>query len=254
MFRFKLIRKKRFPTTIFVMTALIALLSVINIAIIISITSTTGRDGYQKGILGNHIKNKYFFKDDFDTDPYITKRPNLENILAGPIVSSVDPSMGEEDAPVVIVQYSDFECKSCQKQESVIDKILAAYSDKVKLVWKDFPETNINSASYQAAIAARCAQTQDRFWEYHDSLYDAGSLDQITFLTIADNLGLNIGQFKSCLDSGQVNNLINDDILEATALEINGVPFIYVNRQEVLGEIGLEDLNNLVQIELNKNN
>ena len=198
--------------------------------------------------------NKYYLNNNYsEGDPFITKRPSLREMLAGPIITDFDPGMGDRSAPITIVEFSDFECSYCYEQEPVLKKIMAAYKNKIRLIWKDYPVSDQNSISFQAAIAARCADEQGKFWAYHDFLFDNNkSLNSETYYEIANLLDLNIASFKKCLNSEKVRNLILDNIEEANALDINGVPFIYINDQEVMGEISLGELERMVEIELSK--
>ncbi len=198
--------------------------------------------------------DRYFFKENYQAnDPFITRNPNLRDILAGPIISAADPGMGDERAGVVIAEYSDFICEYCAEQEQLLKKIVSDYKYKVRLIWKDYPELDQNSASYQAAIAGRCAQEQEQFWPYHDFLYEyRDRLNRDTFIEIAEMLKLNIKEFSTCLESKRPLDLIEDNIKEANALDISGIPFVYVNDQEILGEIEYEDLRKIIEIELGK--
>lgn len=200
--------------------------------------------------------NEYLFvnKDNMN-DPYITKNPRLKDIINGPIINKADPGMGDEKAFVYIVQYSDFECNYCAEQEQVLKRVLQKYSDKVRFIWKDYPKSDYDSASYQAAIAARCAQQQDKFWPYHDFLYmDNKELKEETYLNIAQLLELDMRKFDRCLgDDSAVRRLIDNNIEEANALAISGVPFLYINSQEIMGEVSEEELERMINIELDKN-
>lgn len=203
--------------------------------------------------LANQIPDKYYIDDNYreNNDPYITKVPRLEDALVGPIISNRDPGIGIRKAKVNIVIFSDFVCTYCHKQEQVLKKILDKYDINTRIIWKDFPESDIDSLSWQAAIAGRCAQAQGKFWPFHDELFaHDGEPNNFTFLNIADKIGLNRRQFIACLDSEEPARLVNDNIEEASALGINGIPFIYVNDQEVLGEINFDELDKLVEIEL----
>lgn len=212
---------------------------------------------YQKDNINNKKSdNKYFLNKNYShDDPYMTKIPNLKDMLRGPIINKVDPAIGNQNAKVFIVQFSDFACEYCYNQEKEIKKILEKYKDQVMMIWKDYPENNLNSESYQSAIYARCAQEQNKFWEFHDELYkNIKNLNKQTYYKIAKKLKLNLDEFDLCIDSKKVKNLINDNILEANALNINGIPFIYINDQEIMGEINFEDLEKIIELEINRNN
>jgi protein-disulfide isomerase len=240
----KIFKQPKLPATLFVTASLAAL-------ILLPVFFT-----FLKSILIEDTQTQSQQTSDniFDTsDPYITKVPSLRDMIDGPITDGIDPSFGNNNAPIVIVEFSDFECGFCQGQEEVINEILSEYDDKIRLIWKDYPENNIASPSYRAAIAARCAQKQEQFWPYHDLLFEESyNLNSDTFSEIAQELNLNLNQFEECLESDEVKSLINDNILEANALDINGVPFIYVNKQEILGEVTAEELKKIIELELNK--
>jgi len=186
-------------------------------------------------------------------DPFITKVPALADILTGPIISADDPMLGPESAPVTLVQFSDFQCDFCKQQEENLDKIMNLYKNKVRLFWKDYPEEDTASASYQAALAARCAEKQDQFWQYHDLLFTHNqSLNKETFVNLAQSLNLNINTFTKCLETKETEKLIENNIREAQALGINGVPFLYINEQEIMGELSLADLEKIIRLEIDK--
>lgn len=193
---------------------------------------------------------------DYDTDsrgrdPLVTWVGDPHGSIAAPIISENDPFLGPEKAPVTIVQYSDFSCEFCQRQEAVLRQILDDYRDKVRLIWKDFPEDNSYSSSWQANIAARCAGDQGKFWPYHDLLFkERKDLSRDQAIGYAGGLGLDTDKFGLCLDDTAAKKKIKNNIIEAAALEIPGIPFIYVNEQEVMGEASYDDLKSIIEAEL----
>ena len=201
----------------------------------------------------NKESTQYYFNEKYDeNDPLITKAPNLDNILAGPIINDVDPSVGAKDAKVIIVEFSDYQCSYCMEQEKVFKKIVDKYSENLRLIWKDYPESDIDSVSWKSAVAARCAQEQGKFWEYHDLLYTRikeSNVDEKFFSDLAGEVGLKIKTFDECLSDNEIKKLIKDNILEARALDISGIPFVYINNQEVMGEVSFEDLEKIIKIE-----
>ncbi len=201
----------------------------------------------------NLVRRVYLNKNYSDSDPFITKNPSLEDMLTGPIISELDPILGNSDAPVSIVEFADYTCYFCYQEEQLLKKIIKDYKDRVNLVWKDYPEGEINSISWQAAIAARCAGEQGKFWEYHSKLFENyKNLSNDLFKKIANQLNLNIKEFESCQKSEKIISLIKDNIDEANALDIEGIPFIYINDQEVMGYMGEEDLKKIIDLELNR--
>ncbi|MBS3055775.1 MAG: thioredoxin domain-containing protein [Candidatus Aenigmarchaeota archaeon] len=103
----------------------------------------------------------------------------IDSALAGGSANTVNlgqlPPRGNSSSNVVVVEFSDFQCPFCKRAEPTIKKILSDYGDKIKFVYMDFPLTQIHRFADRAANAARCANEQGKFWEYHDILFDRQS-------------------------------------------------------------------------------
>lgn len=196
---------------------------------------------------------RHFVKKEKTGDPFITVNSDQEKLLQGPVINETDPSLGSDKAPITITYFADYECSYCQQQESSLKKLLEKYGDKVRLVWKDFPENNASSKSYLAAVAGRCAEEQDKFWSYQDLIYDnEEDFSEELAISLAEGLGLRKNLFSECLKDVAVYKLVKDNITEAQSLEIKGVPFIFINNQEVMGESEVGDLEKIIETELNK--
>ena len=203
----------------------------------------------------NHGQDKYFLNENYDNgDELITKVPNLSDMLAGPIISWDDPNQGDKYAKVILVEYADFKCDYCRAQEQNLKRILDKYRGLVRLIWKDYPETDESSESFQAALAGRCANEQGLFWEYHDFLFEYNDdLSRENLIHLANLAGLNERDFMDCIDNDQEHaDQIRSNMTEADALGITGIPFVYVNNQELFGNSSYEDLELLVEIELSR--
>lgn len=153
-------------------------------------------------------------------------------------IANTDPSIGNKDAPVTIIAFEDFECPFCERfsQQTlplIIDEFVK--TGQVRLVWKDFP-LSIHSNAQKAHEAARCAWEQDKFWEYHDALFNnQNGLSAKNLKQYARNLGLNESQFTSCLDSGKYTALIREKISEGTSVGVSGTPSFLINGRLVVG-------------------
>lgn len=193
------------------------------------------------------IEELYLNKNYNHDDPYLTKAGGLKHVINGPIISNFDPYLGSIEAPIKIIVYSDFTCHYCLEQEKIIKNILNKYKGKVRFIWKDYPETDVNSMSFKASVAARCAQDQDNFWEFHDALYsNSTTLSDDLIYKIANNLGLDADNFKNCFDKQLSSSLIKSNIEEANAIGIIGVPSVYVNDKEFIGSISEEDFSLII--------
>ncbi len=186
-------------------------------------------------------------------DPLITIAPNTDNQITAPVINGTDPSLGAATAKVNIVQFSRFDCSFCKQQENILRQALSKYGQDVKLIHKDYPEKDITAISYQAAVAARCAAEQGKFWEYGDELYKHSQKLNVNDLTqAAKDLQLDNREFQDCLNSGNARQLVNNNLDEGDGLGITGVPFVYVNQQKLTGEISLEDIDRMIKAELEK--
>jgi len=87
------------------------------------------------GRTDENSNERYYFKNTDKTDPLITKMPDINNMLAGPIISQNDPNLGSETAPIVIVEFSDFLCRFCQEQEKILSAVIKKYPDKIEGPW-----------------------------------------------------------------------------------------------------------------------
>ncbi|MBU0647040.1 DsbA family protein [Patescibacteria group bacterium] len=242
---FNFFKKPTFSTPLFIIASLIALILLGFFSVFFKVNSLYSE------FLDKQKNDKYYLKNLNETDPLITTVPDINKLLAGPIISQNDPSSGPETTPITIVIYSDFLCDFCQKQETILKTVVQRYPNKIKLIWKDYPENNQRSLSFQAALAGRCAMEQNKFWQYHDLLYQNNTkLNQDKFIELAKQLDLKEKKFKQCLAEKTPQQQIKNNMLEANALEITGIPFIYVNQQEIMGQISEKELIAIIEAEL----
>lgn len=108
-----------------------------------------------------------------------------------------DPWLGNPDAEIVVVEFSDFECPFCAQSADIVDQLLNEYPDQVLFVYRDFPLTEIHPNAFHAAEAANCAKEQSLFWEMHDVLFENHeNLDFSMMSTYAGESGLDIAEFQ----------------------------------------------------------
>ena len=146
-----------------------------------------------------------------------------------------DPSVGPANAPVTIVEFSDFQCPYCRLSVPMIKEILAKYPGKVKVVYRDYPGPNHPHAQ-QAAEAAQCAGDQGKFWEYHDSLFDRQAPGTgWNFTELAKEIGLNQDAFATCLDTGRFREEVAKDLQEGIKLGVVSTPTFFINGRPLVG-------------------
>ena len=157
---------------------------------------------------------------------------NVLVLLSAPRVEvGYDPARvrGNPKAPVMIVEFSDYECPYCHQAELTVKEVLAKYGDKVSLAYRDYPLTAIHSQAESAAEGSRCALEQGRFWEYHDRLFTASNLDKDALTEYARKLKLDDKQFGACLTSGKYKAEIDKDIQEGRKAGVSGTPGFFIN-------------------------
>ncbi len=168
-------------------------------------------------------------------------------------VASQGPSRGSEDAPVTIVEFADFQCPYCRKLEPVLAEALKRNPDGVRLVYRHYPLIDIHPQAMQAAQAAACADRQGRFWDMHDALFSPGAeLTVESLRATAAHIGLDSQKFEECVRGLQGDGVIQQDMLEATALAVDGTPAMFVNGRFVSGAVSLETLTSLIDDELRR--
>lgn len=240
-------KKTVFPTKIFIIASLSALILLPVLLIIFKLSLSDNPPVEQPKTYNN------FQKINTD-DPFITKIPGIKDMIKKPLTDRDDPDLGNKNAPVTIVEYSDYQCKFCQNQEAILRQVVNEYKDNVRLIWKDYPADDDYSPSWLPGMAARCALEQNKFWEYHDMLFqNSANTTMAKLLNIANSLKLDKNKFSACLDGIDARTQIKNNIIEANALDITGVPFIYVNEQEIMGEVSYEELKEMVENEIKKN-
>ena len=149
------------------------------------------------------------------------------------------PFFGKEDAKIVIVEFSDFECPYCKRAAQTLKPILKQYKDKIKFVFMNYPlDQSCNPAMQRplhrnacnAAFAAYCASEQGKFWEYHDMAFERQPKFQKASLdNIAEKLNLDITKFEQCFTSEAVKSRINADLEQGKGAGLQGTPTVYVN-------------------------
>ena len=157
---------------------------------------------------------------------------------------------GGAKAPVTIVEFSDYQCPFCQRAESVVDQVMQAYGNKVRLVFRDFP-LPIHPQARPAAEAASCANAQGKFWEYHAKLFaNQSALGDDKLKEYAQDVGLDPAKFEECLTRKPFSAAIDKDMSEAAKLGINGTPAFFINGRLLSGAQPFEKFKEVIDEEL----
>jgi protein-disulfide isomerase len=192
------------------------------------------------------------FREAFLTS--LRTKAKIQVLLPPPVAETAlddAPSRGPKNAPVVLVEFADFECPFCRQMQPEIEQLLKEYDGKLTLYYKEFP-LNIHPHAEKAAEAARCAGDQGAFWPYHDILFgDRSSLEIPQLKESARTLKLDGARFDACLDSGQQVPAIQKDLAQGQLLGLAGTPGFFINGHFLSGVVSYETLREVVEQQLN---
>ena len=180
---------------------------------------------------------KFLFRGEMSD---MTKDPLAEN--RAKIQMKDAPSLGDANAPVTLVEYSDFECPVCRSLHDVVRVMLPNYAGKLRVVFKDFPLDQLHPWARTAAIAGRCAYQQkpEAFWKMYDLIYDNQELISAAnaWSKLADyaaQSGLDADTFKSCMASAEAAAAVTASHANGELLEVSSTPTVFVNGRPLVG-------------------
>lgn len=157
--------------------------------------------------------------------------PSSKNVLI--LEKGINPGIGDLSSNITIIEFSDFQCPACKKAEPVIKEILQNYN--VSFYYRNFP-LSMHSNSIIAAEAAECANEQNRFWEYHDILFEnQDKLDEDSLKKYAKELEMNETKFNSCIEGRKYKSAVQKDLNDAISLKLKGTPTFFINSEEIFG-------------------
>ncbi len=146
------------------------------------------------------------------------------------------PSFGPEDAPVTIVEFSDFQCPFCSRVLPTFDAVRKNYGDQVRLVFRQFPLSNIHPQAQKAAEASLFVVVQGKFWYMHDQMFgNQGNLAVPQLKETAAEMGLEAAAFDECLDSGKYADQVRADLVAGGQAGVTGTPAMFINGRFLSG-------------------
>jgi protein-disulfide isomerase len=171
-------------------------------------------------------------------------------------ISSKDPMWGKRDAPVTIVQYSDFQCPYCSRVEPTMDQVKSTYGDKVRVIWKDNPlpfHQNAKPAA-EAAQGVFALGGNDAFWKFHDTAFkNQGSLSPESYTKWAQEAGVkDMAAFKAGLDSHKWADRVDGDLNAGKAAGVQGTPAFFINGVFINGAQPFDNFKKTIDQELAK--
>ena len=185
---------------------------------------------------------------------YLTKdgryllRGELNDLTTDPLADNIAkmklegaPVLGDPNAPITVVEYSDFECPVCRNLHDALRGLLPKYP-QVKVIFKDYPLEQIHPWARTAALAGRCAYHQDpkAFWKVYDFIYDGQDVISASnaydkMLDFAGRAGLNQDAFRSCMASSQAASEVDASIANGSQLDIRSTPTLFINGRRLVG-------------------
>jgi protein-disulfide isomerase len=196
--------------------------------------------GRYKEMLITRLKKQYGFKSYLEP-------------LRSQIATAGHPSRGAATAPVTIVEFSDFECPYCGGLFPTLKQVEKNYPETVRIVYRQFPLTNIHPHAMKAAEAALCANEQKKFWEFHDSMF--GNQQELSIADLKQRavaLKLDTQAFNQCLDSGRQAPAIQADIQDGARAGVTGTPAIFINGRLLSGNQPYSEIKDIIEDELQR--
>jgi protein-disulfide isomerase len=183
----------------------------------------------------------------------LRKAGNVKIMLQAPraeVEIGNSPQRGPAEAPVTIVEFSDFQCPFCRRAQPTLGEIQEKYPGKVRFVYKDLPLREIHPQAQTAAEAAHCAGDQGKYWEYQKALFSTEQLSEGIYPKIASSLQLDPLAFQGCLDSGKHEATVNAGFDQAVEVGANSTPTFFVNGIKLSGAQPLENFAQIIDAEL----
>jgi len=151
------------------------------------------------------------------------------------VAAAGHPSKGPTDAPIELIEFSDFQCPFCQRANPTVEQVLKTYGNRIHFVYRHFPLPNHPNAR-PAAEAAACADEQGRYWQFHDELF--GNPAKLTDADLKEHAvaaGLDPSKFNACVDGRRFKNDVDKDVKEGSAVGVSGTPAFFMNGRALEG-------------------
>jgi protein-disulfide isomerase len=181
----------------------------------------------------------------------LRSRSKIELYLKAPDPLKVEidkngPSLGAESAPITIAVFSDFQCQYCKKVNETLKQVVQSNGNNVRILYKNLPLPN-HAQSFKAAQAAYCATTQNKFWQYHDLLFEhSNDLSENSLKRYASEIGMDSNKFNSCINSETSREAVMKDLQEARRAGIFSTPTFIINGRVLKGARSFEDFKTIV--------
>jgi protein-disulfide isomerase len=183
-------------------------------------------------------------------------KANLKVLLEPPraevVTAPNDPTVGRADAPVTVIEFSDFQCPYCERGQTLVKQIRSEYGDKVRFVFKQLP-LPMHGQARLAAEASLCANDQGKYWELREWMYaNQSKISPDGLKAAAAELKLDGSKFNACLDGTKHEKRIDEDMAQANGLGATGTPTFFVNGRMLEGAQRIETFREVINQELSR--
>jgi protein-disulfide isomerase len=145
-------------------------------------------------------------------------------------VTDSDHKLGADNAPVVLVEYADYQCPYCGEGYYIVKNLQKKLGDKLQFVFRNYPLTDLHPHALHAALAAETAALEGKFWEMHDKIFEnQRRLDDSSLLAYAEAVGLDGAKFQKDFSNPAVVEKVQQDVNSGNAAGVDGTPYFFVN-------------------------
>lgn len=229
-------------------------LNIITVAVVaiiaLNLINNEAKKNFEKSVIEVVKKNPEAFKSVLAQRP--SAPPNEEEQLKQALANKIEvdlgntPVLGKQDAAIMIVVFSDFQCPFSKRGADTINALKQKYGDKLSFVYKNLP-LPFHPEAMPSAKAALAAGKQGKFYEYHDKLFENQTqLGESTYVKIAQELGLNLDKFNADRNSKEIEDQIKKESDQANSLGFNGTPGFALNGVKILGAYPAEHFEKII--------
>ena len=161
-------------------------------------------------------------------------------------------SEGPEDAAVTVVEFADFQCPYCRRAQATLAELRDEYKDRVRWVFKDLPLPDIHPEAVRAAMAARCADQQKKFWPFQAKLFELELFTDENYEKAAKEAGVNAKKLMECLNEGSVEQDVAREATEARSFGIGATPLFLINGIQLTGAQPITEFRTVINQELER--
>lgn len=177
---------------------------------------------------------------------------DVQDIFILPVLEGNDPIIGNENAELTIIEFGCYACPYTRSAEPIVKEVLDYYKGKINLQFKTFVIPR-HTFSYQAALAANCAQDQGQYQRYHEVMFEKQDyIVNASFSEFAATLGLNMTEFNDCMAKEKFKGEINEDTLMGMNAGVTGTPTFFINQQKIVGPKPFRTFKAIINKELEK--